>query len=254
MWFDSHCHLHLVAEETDVDEVVRSARAEGVEEMLTVGIDVPSSRASAALAERFGLWAAAGLHPNSADAFSAEVEVALDEMMNDERVVAVGESGLDFFRSDATPANQRRAFSAHVALAKSRDAALVIHTRDSLSEALDQLEAEGPPERLVFHCWSGGRTELERALALGAFVSFAGNVSFKSAGELRAVGELVPQKRLLVETDSPFLAPTPRRGKPNRPQYLPLVGEALAAARGEDPADLMAVTRRNARRLLALGA
>lgn len=253
MWFDSHCHLHLVAEDADADEVIHSARAQGVDGMMTVGIDVPSSRACAALAERFGLWAAAGLHPNSADDFSKKVEAALDELLTCERVVAVGESGLDFYRAGASPANQRRAFSAHAALAKSHDVALVVHTRNSLAEALDQLVREGPPERVVFHCWSGGRAELERALDLGAFVSFAGNVSFKNADELRAVAELVPGERLLIETDSPFLAPTPKRGRPNRPEYLPLVGRALAAARGEDVDELMATTQQNAHRLLGLG-
>ncbi|CAN5785446.1 TatD family hydrolase [soil metagenome] len=254
MWFDSHCHLHLVAEDAEVDEVINSARAQGVGGMLTVGIDVPSSRASVSLAERFGLWAAVGLHPNSADDFSPEVEGALDELLTRERVVAVGESGLDFYRAGASALNQRRAFSSHVSLAKSHGAALVIHTRESLAEALDQLALEGPPQRVVFHCWSGGAAELERALELGAFISFAGNVSFKNAGDLRAVGKLVPAERLLIETDSPFLAPSPKRGRPNRPEYLPLVGEALAAARGEDVESLMTATEKNAHRLLGVGA
>jgi TatD DNase family protein len=254
MWFDSHCHLHLVAEDSDVDEVIASARGRSVEAMVTVGIDVASSRTSVGLAERFDLWAAVGLHPNSADDFSPEVEEELDELAGGDRVVAVGESGLDFYRSEASVDNQRRAFSAHVALAKSHDAALVVHTRDSLKEALDQLTLEEPPARFVFHCWSGGPAELERAVDLGAFVSFAGNVSFKNAQELRDVSRLVPGDRLLIETDSPFLAPTPQRGRPNRPEYLPLVGEALAAARGEDTAGLMATTEQNARRLFGLEA
>ncbi len=254
MWFDSHCHLHLIAEDADVEEVIGSARGQSVMDMLTVGVDLPSSRASLALADRFELWAAVGLHPNTADDFSPDVEAALDELLAAERAVAVGESGLDFYRTSAAPDNQRRAFSAHVALAKAHDVALVVHTRDSVDDALEQLAAEGPPERFVFHCWSGGPDQLRRALRLGAFISFAGNVSFKNAEELRAVSRLVPVDRLLIETDAPFLAPVPRRGRPNRPQYLPLVGNALAAARGEDAAVLMATTERNARRLLGLRA
>jgi TatD DNase family protein len=129
---------------------------------------------------------------------------------------------------------------------------LVIHTRDSLDAALDVLEKEGPPERFVFHCWSGERRQLTRALELGAYVSFAGNVSFKSAQNLRDAAGVVPEERLLVETDAPYLTPVPFRGRPNEPSRVVLVGEAVAGARGTDAGAVARLTASNARRLLAL--
>ncbi len=250
MWFDSHCHLHLV--EDDAGAVVARCREAEVEDLLTVGIDVESSRRAVALAHEHGVRAAVGLHPNSADEFSDGVMEALEALVQDERVVAIGESGLDFYRDRARPDKQLAAFSAHAALAKDRDKALVIHTRDSLDEALTALERFGPPQRLVFHCFSGTPDQLRRALDLGAFISFAGNVSFKSAEDLRRSAALVPGDCLLIETDSPFLAPVPKRGRPNEPAYVSYVGKAVAAARGVDERDVALATTANARKLFGL--
>ncbi|MGH2819279.1 MAG: TatD family hydrolase, partial [Actinomycetota bacterium] len=123
---------------------------------------------------------------------------------------------------------------------------------DSIDAALDALQRWGPPSRLVFHCWSGERVQLDSALGLGAFVSFAGNVTFKSAGALREIVPLVPDGRLLVETDSPYLAPVPQRGRPNEPAFLPRVGEAVAAARDDSVEEIARLTTRNARELFGL--
>jgi TatD DNase family protein len=166
--------------------------------------------------------------------------------------VAVGETGLDFYRNACPEELQLEAFTAHIRLAKAHDLALVIHTRASAGRALDLLENFGAPDRLVFHCWSGDATELTRALSLGAFISFAGNISFPSAEPLREAAASVPEERILVETDSPFLTPVPHRGKPNRPALLPLVGAALAQARGIETEDLADLTSANARRLFGL--
>ena len=250
MWFDSHCHLHLCAENEDVDNVVARARAEGVRQMVAIGIDVDSSRASAELASRHDVWFSAGVHPNSASEWDATAQGHVEALLNDSRCVAVGESGLDFYRDHATPEAQHEAFRAHIALAKRFDKALVIHTRNSLDEVLEVLEEVAPPDRLVFHCWSGDA--VDRALELGAFVSFAGNVSFSNAQDLRDVAARVPAGRLLVETDSPFLSPVPKRGRPNEPARVALVGAAVAGARGEDPKDVAVLTSANARRLFAL--
>ena len=141
--------------------------------------------------------------------------------------------------------------AAHIELAQRVDKALIIHTRDSLDAALDILE-EGHPDRLVFHCWSGDKAGLDRALATGAYVSFAGNVSFKSADDLRAVVALVPEDRLLVETDSPYLSPVPHRGKPNTPSHVVHVGAAIASVLGATPESVAEQTSRNARRLFAV--
>lgn len=247
MWFDSHCHLHLCEERSSLEEVVGRARAAGVLEMLTVGIDLASSRRSIEIAESHGVKAAVGVHPNSSSEWTPGSEVALREMLSSDVVAAVGESGLDFYRDHATPEEQRIAFSAHIGLAKEYDKALVIHTRDSMDEALEVLASEGAPQKLIFHCWSGDERQLAAALGLGAHISFAGNVSFKNAADLRTAAGAVPHDRLLVETDSPYLSPEPHRGKPNEPRQVSFVGLAIAEARDISVHALAEQTTENAR-------
>jgi TatD DNase family protein len=247
-WFDSHCHLHLCEEDASLEDVVACARSAGVTAMLTVGIDAASSVRSLEIARRYELWSSAGVHPNSAREFEDSAD-GIEQLLADERVVAVGETGLDFYRDSCPPVVQRTAFAAHIALAKKHDKALVVHTRDSVDDALDVLESEGPPPRLVFHCWSGGADQLRRALDLGAFASFAGNISFRNAEELRSVARTATAERLLVETDSPFLSPMPHRGKPNEPQRVVDVGNALAKTMGVAPTEVARQTFANARAL-----
>ncbi|MEA2434873.1 MAG: TatD DNase family protein [Actinomycetota bacterium] len=220
--------------------------------MTTIGIDVESSRRSLEIAIEHSIFASVGLHPNDAEDLSSEVESQLREMVAADRVVAVGESGLDFYRDSATPEAQYRAFDLHIQLAKEHDKALVIHTRDSIDEAIAHLRQVGAPQRFVFHCWSGDEDQLRAALELDAYVSFAGNVSFKSAENLRVAARLVPADRILVETDSPYLSPVPERGKPNEPARVALVGAAVAGARGVDDRVLAASTSENARKFFAL--
>jgi TatD DNase family protein len=251
-WFDSHCHLHLCEEQEETSKLVADARAAGVANMLTVGIDVESSRRAAELAEQDGVVASAGVHPNSAGEFDDVAAGAVAELLSSDQVVAVGETGLDFYRDACPEKLQLEAFIAHIRLAKAHDRALVIHTRASVERVLDLLEQTGAPERLVFHCWSGDADELQRALSLGAFVSFAGNISFPSAEPLLEAAASIREDRILVETDSPFLTPVPHRGKPNRPALLPHVGAVLARARGTETDDLAALTSANAHRLFGL--
>jgi TatD DNase family protein len=229
---------------------VARAKGAGVNEMLAVGIDVPSSRRAAELASIEGVVASAGVHPNSASEWTTEAAVEIERLLELDQVRAVGETGLDFYRDWVEPGTQRRAFRDHIALSKRVDKALVIHTRESIDGALEELETAGPPQRLVFHCWSGEDDALRRALALGSYISFAGNVSFKSAEALRSAAARVPPDRLLVETDSPYLAPVPHRGKPNEPALVAHVGEAVAAARGEEVEAVAGLTTANARALL----
>ena len=252
MWFDSHCHLHLCENATPA-QLIEAAAAAGVEGMVTIGIDVDSSRRAVELATDTRVSAAVGVHPNSADAWTDETRSVIEGLVASDRVVAVGETGLDFYRDHVTPEVQRRAFTDHIRLAKERDKALVIHTRASIDETMDVLETEGPPDRFVFHCWSGDQGQLERALSMGAMISFAGNVSFKNAQNLRDAAVAVPDDRLLVETDSPYLAPVPHRGKANEPSHVALVGEALAIARGQDVGTFARLTTVNARRFFGLG-
>ena len=251
MWFDSHCHLFDV--EGEPGDVVERAAAAGVAGMLVCGTDHPTSERAVELAGLPGVWAAAGLHPTSAREWTDEVARAIEGLLAAERVVAVGETGLDMYWDTSYLDLQRSVFEAHIAWAKQHDKALVIHTRSSVDEALQTLEDVAPPERFVFHCWSGDGDQLERAVALGAYVSFAGNVTFKSAGALRDLAAGVPEERLLVETDSPYLAPVPYRGKPNEPAHCALVGTAVAEARGEPLERVAETTSANAQRLLAIG-
>ena len=249
MWFDSHCHLHLCEENAPAAEVIERARSAGVDEMLTVGIDVESSRRSVELASEPGVHASVGLHPNSATAWSDSIESELAAMLERPEVVAVGETGLDFYRDAAPPELQHTAFAAHIDLAKRYEKALVIHTRASIDEAIEVLAVEVAPDRVVFHCWSGDENQMRRALDLGAYISFAGNVSFKSAEDLRAVARAVPHDRFLVETDSPFLSPVPHRGKPNEPRQVTFVGVAVAQARAVSVHMLAEQATQNARAL-----
>jgi TatD DNase family protein len=252
VWFDSHCHLHLCEESGPLEGLVARARAAGVGEILTAGIDVGSSERSTELASSDGVFAAVGVHPNSATGWNEDTRARIEALIARPGVVAVGESGLDFFRDEAPREDQEEAFTEHMELARRHDKALIIHTRASVDAALDLLGSAGAPERVVFHCWSGDPPQLERALTLGAFVSFAGNVSFPRSEELRAAARLVPDDRLLVETDSPFLTPAPHRGRPNEPANVVLVGSALAQARRCETEEIESMTSRNARVLFGL--
>ena len=251
MWFDSHCHIHL-CEPGPAERVIETAASAGVSEMVTVGIDAASNELAVALANDPRVYAAVGVHPNSADQMDDATTARLVELLGSERVVAVGETGLDFYRDRAPADLQRKAFAAHIALAKEHDKALVIHTRESIDEAIQLLIKERPPERLVFHCWSGDAIQLRRALELGAYISFAGNVSFNSAQDLRDRASQVPADRLLIETDSPFLTPAPYRGDPNEPANAVHVGAAVARACEEDEAAIAEKTTANARRFFGL--
>ena len=207
---------------------------------------------SVEIAEERGVYAAVGIHPNSADGWSEETAREIETLGGDERTVAIGETGIDLYWDRVPLDVQKRAFVAHIELAKRLDKTLVIHTRESMNVALDVLSGEGPPDRVIFHCWSGDEEQLKSALDLGAFISFAGNTSFKSADDLRSSASLVPGPQLLVETDSPFLTPVPHRGKPNEPRHVPFVGTAVADARQTTVPEISDLTTSNARRAFAL--
>lgn len=242
-WFDSHCHLEWHADDTRADDAVDEARDAGVHGMVTVGTDAARSAAYVAVAQRLdGVWAAVGVHPHEA----TEGADGIVPLLGEAKVVAVGECGLDYFYEHSPRAVQRVTFAHQIALAHEHGLALVIHTRDAWDETFDILAAEGVPERTVFHCFTGGPAEARQALDLGAFLSFSGIVSFPKSDDLRAAAALCPADRLLVETDSPYLAPVPHRGKKNRPAWVTAVGAAVAAARQEPLPDVAACTFVNA--------
>jgi TatD DNase family protein len=233
VWTDSHCH--------DVrDEVLDEARAAGVGRFVTVGTDAASSRDCLAAALRHDdVWAVAGVHPH--DAKDADLD-AIVALLDEPRVVAIGECGLDYHYDHSPRDVQRVVFAAQVAIANQRGIPLVIHTREAWDDTFDVLDAEGVPARTVFHCFTGGADEARRALDRGAILSFSGIVTFPSAEDLRDAARLCPLDRLLVETDSPYLAPVPNRGKQNRSAWVPFVGAGVAAAKGVPVDDVEAAT------------
>jgi TatD DNase family protein len=236
---DTHAHLDALE---DADGAVDRARAAGVTRIVSVGTDPESWRRTLALANRHeGVYAALGLHPHEAG--SEEAVEALREALADPRAVAVGETGLDYYRDHAPRDAQRRVFEAQLAIAAELGKPAIIHTRAADDDTVSVLGSfQGTT---VMHCFSSAPL-LEPALEHGWYVSFAGNVTYKNAYDLRAAARAIPTERVLAETDSPYLAPQPKRGKPNEPAYVLHTVAALAEARGEDADELAAQIDANA--------
>jgi TatD DNase family protein len=251
---DSHCPLDIVGR--DVAEQLAEARAVGVHTVVQVGVDLPSSQLSADVADRYpDVWAAVALHPNEAGAGAATPDALaeVERLAGLPQVVAVGETGLDHYRTGPEGHGvQEYAFRAHIDIAKRTGTAVVIHDRDAHDDVLRVLADEGAPERVVFHCFSGDAAMARRCAEAGWFMSFAGNVTFKNAGDLRAAAAAVPIDLLLVETDAPFLTPVPHRGGPNASYLVPVTVRALAELRGEPLDVLCAAIADNGRRAFAL--
>ena len=237
-WIDDHCHLDR--DLAVAADQVAAAAAAGVERLISVGCDVDQSAAYIDTARRHPgvVWAAAGVHPHEAQHGIGGLEALLGEP----EVVAVGECGLDFHYDHSPRDKQAEVFAAQIALAHAHDLALVIHTREAWAETFDILTAEGVPHRTVFHCFTGGPDEARRCLDLGGVLSFSGIVTFPSATDLHAAAVLCPLERLLVETDSPYLAPVPHRGQRNQPAWVTVVGARLAELKGLMPEDVADAT------------
>ena len=256
-WVDAHCHLQLEIGEArfspaDADAQVRRARAADVEWMVCVGTRLETSRQAVDLAAQYDdVYATVGLHPHDASNLDAEWD-GIAALVGGERVVAIGEAGFDLHYTHSPRAEQEEAFRRHILLAHDVNRPLMIHSREAWDETFRALDDEGVPARTIFHCFTGGPDEARRALDRGCYLSFSGIVSFKAADDVRAAAALAPADRLLVETDSPYLAPAPHRGKPNEPAYLPLVGAALAGARGVDVGEVAELTRANAARVFSV--
>jgi TatD DNase family protein len=243
--FDSHCHLDLI--ERPVPEVLADARAAGITRVVTIGVDLPTSRWAADCAGTHpDVYAAVAIHPNETaraaasaparDAVLAEI-AALARLP---QVRAVGETGLDYYRDWAPRDTQREWFRAHIEIAKQAGKALVIHDRDAHEDVLRILDADGPPEHVIFHCFSGDAAMAKRCAEAGYVMSFAGNVTFSSAQQLRDAAAVAPAELILAETDAPFLTPVPYRGRPNSPAMVAYTLRALAEVRQADLAELCA--------------
>lgn len=248
-WTDSHSHVHDERIPGGTGAAVRAAVDAGVTTLITVGCDRATSLAAIAVAELHPeVFATVGLHPH--DAVNG-VDTIID-LLDTDGLVAVGECGLDYYYDHSPRDVQRRVFAEQIALANAFELPLVIHTRDAWDDTFAVLADVGVPARTVLHCFTGGPDEARRALDIGAYLSFSGIVTFKGAPEVQAAAALCPLDRMLVETDSPYLAPAPHRGKPNRPAWVAHVGEHIAGLRDIAVAEVAAATTANARAVFAL--
>ena len=276
MLVDTHCHLDFESFAEEVEAVVARAAEAGVTRIIVPGLDLDNAPAVLALAERFpGVYAAVGVHPNSAAGWRDEWIDALRELAQHDKVVAIGEIGLDYYWDKTPPPTQHQALTAQLELAVELGLPVIIHNRDASEDVLRLLTAvaqgsrdEGareerssltpgtwnlePALRGVLHSFAADWATAEAALGLGFYLGFTGPLTYKKADELRAIAARVPLDRVLIETDAPFLAPHPFRGKRNEPAHVRLVAERLAEVRGVSLADVAAATTANAQALFRL--
>jgi len=243
--FDSHCHLDMIGRA--VPEVLAQARAAGITRVVTVGCDLPSSRwaADTAAAHR-DVFAAVAIHPNET-ARAADSAAERDKVLAEISALAalpvvraVGETGLDYYRDSAAPLIQAEWFRAHIEIAKQAGKALMIHDRDAHEDVLRILAEEGPPEHVIFHCFSGDAAMARRCADAGYVMSFAGTVTFPTARQLREAAAVAPAEAILVETDAPFLTPVPNRGRQNAPAQVAHTLRAVAQLKGMPAEELCA--------------
>jgi TatD DNase family protein len=256
MYFDSHAHLDLSPLAEAEEKVVARAREAGVTRIVTIGIDPGSSAKAAAIAHRHaGVYASVGLHPHDASQLSDEALARFDELSRCDKVVAIGETGLDFYRDRSPRDAQRAAFREQIRLARGRGLPVVVHDRDAHEEVVSILSEEHASEvGGVIHCFSGDLAMARKAVAMNFLISIPGAITYRgSEVQAEAVREL-PLERLLIETDCPFLSPAPHRGKPNEPSYVPLVAAKVAEIKGLSVEDVARVTTLNALRLFRIPA
>ena len=253
--FDTHAHLHFPDYAEDLDAVLDRAHAAGVRGMVTIGTDRETNHAVVELARRLpNVWATVGIHPHDAGLAVEDDFAEMERLARSEpKVVGFGEMGLDFFRNLSPPDAQRQVFRRQIHMARDARKPLVIHCRDAHDETLAILADEKAGEvGGVMHCFSGDVAIARRCLDLGLFISLAGPVTYKNARALPDVARFVPEDRLVVETDCPYLPPTPHRGKRNEPAFVALTAAFVAALRGADPEALGAELTANAARLFGI--
>ncbi len=254
MLIDSHCHLDMKDFDKDRDEVISRARKDGIVHMISIGIDVKSSESALALARQYSfISATVGCHPHDADECEAEDLKRLSLLATEPGVVAWGEIGLDYYRNYSKKENQRKIFQAQLDLARVAELPVIIHDRDAHEEVYTTLEKMGKGERKgVIHCFSGDKDLAEAFIALGYYISIPGTVTYKKAIQIKEVAASIPLDRMLVETDAPFLAPVPRRGKRNEPSFVNHTAREIAKLRDIPFETVAEQTTRNARTIFGL--
>jgi TatD DNase family protein len=251
---DSHAHLQFEEYAAELAGVLARAQGAGVEAIINVGTDLASSRAAVDLAERFPqLYAAVGLHPHEAATFTGEMGAELADLARHPKVVAIGETGLDYYYQHAPREAQQTAFLAQLELARSADLPVVVHSRDAKDETLRLLAELTPARKGVLHCFTGDLDMAQHAIGMGFSISFSGILTFKNAGPLREVAQALPLESILIETDCPFLTPTPHRGTRNEPAFVVRVAEQLAELHPSVAVEVMrSALRRNTASLFGL--
>ncbi len=253
MFVDSHAHLQWASFDADREAVIRRARAAGVKSIVNIGFDVDGSRRAVGFAEGYaGLYATVGVHPHNASQFNDAVVEELRRLAAHAKVVAIGEIGLDYYRNRSPRDAQRRAFEAQLGLAAEVGLPVVVHDREAHGEVLEVLSRFSGRIAGVMHCFSGSREMAEQCLSSGFYVSFAGPVTFPNARRLQAIARWVDVDKLLLETDSPWLAPQAKRGQRNEPAYLPFIAEKIATLKGISLEEVAEATTRNAQAIFRL--
>lgn len=254
MLFDTHTHLNADQFEGEEDAIIRRAKEAGVSKMLVVGFDAKTIERAMQLAETYDfLYAAVGWHPVDAKDMTDDDLNWLEELASHPKVVAIGETGLDYYWDKSSKDVQKEAFKQQIQLAKKVKLPLVIHNREATDDVIEILKREGADEvGGVMHCFSGTLEQAQRCIDLNFYISFAGPVTFKNAKPLQEVAREVPLERILIETDCPYLAPHPFRGKRNEPAYVKYVAQQLAHLKNKDIEEIATITYNNAKRLFRI--
>ena len=252
MYFDTHAHLDDAAFDEDRDEVLLGLRQNGVSCVLDPGCDPESSRKAAALAEREDwIWFAAGIHPEELKSYTAEGLDEIAALLAHPKCRAIGEIGLDYYWDDSRKEEQKQLFHAQLSLARERDLPVVIHDREAHGDCF-AIVRQYPGLRGVFHCYSGSPEMAEEQLRMGWYLGFDGPITYKNAKKALEVLRICPEDRILVETDSPYLAPVPKRGKRNDPGNLPYICAKIAEIKERTPEEVSALTAANGRTLFGI--
>ena len=244
---DTHAHINSPRFAADLPAVIERAAAANVTAIIVVGVDLPSSQAAVDIAARYpNCWATVGVHPHETETCTSATWRQLEALARAPRVVAVGETGLDYYRNYASKPAQQNAFSKQLAIAAKSQLPVVVHMRDAYPAVYQVLSHARQPIEVIMHCFSGDSAQATAFIDLGCMISLAGPVTFRSAEKLHDVAKMVPSDRLLIETDCPYLAPVPHRGKRNEPAYVRYTLDSIAERRGVAPEELEEITDTNA--------
>lgn len=248
---ETHTHLDLIKRSTE--EVVKEATEKGVTKMVTIGIDLESSKIAIEFASRFeGVYAAAGFHPHEAKFLDAENLKELEKLAKKDKVVAVGETGLDYYWKHSPLPCQMEAFKKQINLARKLNLPLIIHDREAHQDTLKILAEEAKDLKILLHCFSGDLDMAKVCIGRGYYLGIGGVVTFNNDKKLRAIVKEVSPENLVLETDSPYLAPYPFRGKPNEPKYIPLIAEKIAEIKGISVKEVAKITSANCKKIFGI--